>query len=198
MEATAASPTQAYPARLDIDYPEELNRLLPLVKWLLLIPHYFALFILYFAAMFAAIAGAFAVLFTGYYPPALFGFQLGVMRWWFRVTAYMYLMTDRYPPFSLVEEPDDPVRVEIEYPEDGVERWRPFVAWLLAIPYLIAAAVIGYIAQILVFFAFFAILFTKRFPRGMFDIVLVSQRWYLRGYAYALFMVKRYPPFVWD
>jgi hypothetical protein len=155
------------------------------------------LFILYFAAAFVWLAAFVMVLFTRNYPPALFQFMVGVMRWHERVTAYVYLMTDKYPAFALEAQPGEPVVLDIEYPQDGVDRWRPLVSWLLAIPYLIAASVIAYIAQLLVFFAFFAILFTRKFPRGMFDIVLVSQRWLVRGYAYAIFMVTRYPPFVW-
>jgi Domain of unknown function (DUF4389) len=199
MEAayTPQDPAADYPARVDIEYQEPLNRWLPLVKWLLAIPHYILLFILYFAAWFALIAAFFMVLFTRSYPPALFQFIVGVFRWHERVTAYIYLMRDEYPPFALEPEPGEPVTVDVEYPEDGVDRWRPLVAWLLAIPYLFVASIIAYIAQILVFFAFFAILFTRKFPRGMFDIVLVSQRWLLRGYAYAAFMVTRYPPWVW-
>jgi hypothetical protein len=148
-------------------------------------------------AYLALIAAFFVVLFTRRYPPAIFQFEIGVMRWAARVEAYLYLMTDTYPPFSLNPEPDNPVQFDIEYPEDGVDRWRPLVQWFLAIPYLIVASVISYVAQVLVFFAFFAILFTKKFPRGMFEIVEVSLRWLFRGYAYAGFMTTRYPPWVW-
>ncbi len=199
MEAasTPADPAADYPVRLNIAYEEPLNRFLPLVKWLLLLPHYIALFLLVIGAYLAAIGAFFAVLFTGRYPRGIFEFEVGVMRWALRVNAYYYLMTDHYPPFSLNPEPDYPAQLEIEYPEEGVARWRPLVQWLLAIPYLIAASVIGYIAQILVFFAFFAILFTRRFPKGMFEIVEVSLRWLFRSYAYAGFMTTRYPPWVW-
>jgi hypothetical protein len=199
MEAasTPADPAAGYPARLSVEYEEPLNRFLPLVKWLLAIPHYILLFILYFAAIFTLIWAFFVVLFTGRYPLQVFYFLVGVMRWSARVNAYVLLMTDRYPPFTLEADPEDTVKLEVDYPEEGVERWRPLVAWLLAIPYLIAASVISYIAQLLVFFAFFAILFTRRFPRGMFEIVEVSLRWIVRGYAYWAFMVTRYPPFVW-
>ena len=199
MEAASppADAAAGYPARLDIEYHEPLNRWLPLVKWLLAIPHYILLFILYFAAWFAVIAAFFVVLFTRRYPPGLFAFLLGVMRWHERVTAYVYLMTDEYPAFALEPVPADTVTVNVDYPENGVDRWRPIVAWLLAIPYVFVASIITYVAQILVFFAFFAILVTRKFPAGMFDIVLVSQRWLLRGYAYAIFMVTRYPPWVW-
>jgi len=90
---------------LEIDYPNvetDLNRWLPLVKWLLAIPHYIVLFFLSIAAFFAAILAWFAILVTGQYPRALFDFMVGVGRWWLRVTAYAFLLvTDRYPPFSL-------------------------------------------------------------------------------------------------
>jgi hypothetical protein len=91
--------------RLDIDYPDaerDLNRWLPLVKWLLAIPHYLILIILSAAAMFAVVIGWFAIVFTGRFPQGLFSFVVGVGRWWLRVQAYAFLLvTDRYPPFSL-------------------------------------------------------------------------------------------------
>jgi hypothetical protein len=90
---------------LDIDYPEverDLNRWLPLVKWLLAIPHYIVLFFLSIAAFFVVVIAWFAILFTGRYPRGLFDFVVGVGRWWLRVEAYAFLLvTDRYPPFSL-------------------------------------------------------------------------------------------------
>ena len=90
---------------LDLDYPnvkQDLNRWLPLVKWLLAIPHYIVLFFLGIAAVFAVIFAWFAILFTGRYPQSVFGFVEGVMRWWLRVEAYaLLLVTDRYPPFRL-------------------------------------------------------------------------------------------------
>jgi hypothetical protein len=197
MEAASTPSAAGYPARLTIAYEEPLNRFLPLIKWLLLLPHYFALFLLAIGAYLALIFAFFAVLFTGRYPRGIFEFLVGVMRWAARVSAYCYLMTDAYPPFSLNPEPGDPAQFEIDYPEGGVNRWRPLVHWLLVIPFVIAASVIHYIAQVLVFFAFFAILFTRRFPKGMFEIVEVSLRWLYRGYAYTAFMTTRYPPFVW-
>jgi hypothetical protein len=106
-------------------------------------------------------------------------------------------MVDPYPPFSLADDPSYPVRFDIAYPEDGVDRWRPFFAWLLAIPYLIVATILVYLAEILAFFAFFLILFTKKYPEGMFRIVLIAMRWQARGNAYAYFMTTKYPPFAW-
>jgi Domain of unknown function (DUF4389) len=89
------------PATLSIDEPGELNRWLPLVKWLLAIPHYVALFFLAIGAFFVVIIGFFAVLFTGKWPEGLRDYLVGVARWAHRVVAYTYFMTDEYPPFTL-------------------------------------------------------------------------------------------------
>jgi hypothetical protein len=99
------STDEAQSLRLEIPYPDartELNRWLPLVKWLLAIPHYFVLFFLFIAAFVCIVIAWFAILFTGRYPRGLFDFVVGVGRWSVRVTAYAFLLaTDRYPPFSL-------------------------------------------------------------------------------------------------
>ena len=170
---------------------------MPLVKWLLLIPHFIVLILLAIGALFAIFISFFAVLFTRRYPRGLFDYVVGVSRWAWRVQAYLLLMVDPYPPFSLEDDPSYPARFEIEYPEDGVDRWRPLFAWILAIPYLIIASILFYLAEILAFFAFFTILFAKKYPEGMFKIALVGLRWQARANAYAYWMTTKYPPFVW-
>lgn len=185
-----------YPLRADIDRQAEYTRFLPLVKWLLAIPHYIVLILLAIGAFFAIVIAWFAVVFTRRYPRSLFDYVVGVFRWSWRVIAYVLLMTDRYPPFSLQDDPTYPARFDIEYP-DEVDRWRPVVQWLLVIPYLLVANILAYLAYLLAFFAFFTILFTKRFPEGMFKIVLVALRWQARGNAYQYWMTTRYPPWVW-
>ncbi len=105
-------------------------------------------------------------------------------------------MTDEYPPFSLAHGPAYPARFELAYTEE-VERWRPLVAWLLIIPYAIVASLINIAAGFATLFAFFAILFTKRYPEGLFEIVLISTRWNARAAAYAYFALTRYPEFAW-
>jgi Domain of unknown function (DUF4389) len=89
------------PARLDIEEPGELNRWLPLVKWLLIIPHLIALFFVFIGVFFALIVGFFAVLFTGRWPEGVRQFVIGSCRWGERVFVYAYLMRDEYPPFAL-------------------------------------------------------------------------------------------------
>jgi uncharacterized protein DUF4389 len=189
-------PNPDYPVRLDVDYPDSLSRLLIFVKWLLAIPHYFALFFLAIGAYVVLIISWFAVLITGSYPEGMFNYMVGVIRWNARVQCYVFLMTDAYPPFSLDDDPNYPVRVEIDYPPQ-VARWHPLINWLLVIPYYFVAGILIFAAEIAVFIAWFAILITGRFPEGMFNFVTISFRWALRAGAYLYWMVEPYPPFVW-
>jgi hypothetical protein len=185
-----------YPARFEIAYPDELNRWLPLVKWLLVIPHFFALFFVGIGAFFVAIWAFFAVLFTGRWPRGAFDYLVGTFRWAYRVVAYFHLMTDAYPPFSLADDPRYPLRLDVAYPE-RIANWRPLVQWLLAIPYLVVAGVLYWLTGVLTIVAFFTVLFTKRIPRDLFELMVPGMRWNLRGNAYAYFTADRYPPFVW-
>ncbi len=191
---TPANPD--YPVRLEVDYPPRLSRLLIFVKWLLAIPHYIALFVLGIGAFVVLIVSFFAVLITGRYPEGMFNFMVGVLRWGTRVSCYLFLMTDAYPPFSLEDDPNYPVRLQIDYPE-RVARWRPLVNWILVIPAAIAAYVIVLIAYVAVFIAWFAILFTARFPQPLFNASLVWHRWQVRIGAFEYWMTEKYPPFVW-
>jgi hypothetical protein len=195
--ASARSPATDYPVHLDIDRQDDYSRFMPLIKWLLAIPHFIALIVLGIGAAIVAIISFFAVLFTGRYPEGMFNYMVGVHRWANRVLAYVFLMVDPYPPFTLEDDPSYPVRFDIDYPE-RVERWRPLLTWLLVIPFLIVAYFVYLLAEIMVFFAFFTILFTRQFPEGLFNIARIGLRWQARGNAYAYWLVTKYPPFVWD
>jgi hypothetical protein len=202
-------------ARLD----PPLSRWLWLVKWLLLIPHWIILAFLWIAFMVVTVIAFFAILFTARYPRGLFDFNLGVLRWNWRVAYYGYaaLGTDRYPPFSLGAEPDYPATLDIDYPE-RLSRGLVLVKWwLLAIPHyviiglfigftgyatarsgvVVSYAVTGLIAWVVLIVAV-GLLFTARYLPGLYDFALGMDRWVIRVGAYASLMTDEYPPFRMD
>ncbi len=202
MEATAAPPPppavpDQYPVRVSAERQEEYHRLLPLVKWLLALPHYVVLIFLGIGALIVHVIAFFAVLITGRYPRGLWDYVVGVLRWGLRVCAYIFLLTDRYPPFSLDDDIEYPARLVVDYPEH-VDRWRPLVQWLLIIPYYFVASILMYLAQLVAFIGVFVILFTKNLPEGMFKLILNPLQWSLRAQTYLYYLVTRYPPFEWD
>ncbi len=212
-----------YPVSVNARLDEGVSRWLWLVKWILLIPHFIVLVFLWLAFFVVTVLAFFAVLFTGRYPVGLINFNLGVIRWSWRVSYYGYsaLGTDRYPPFTLGRAPDYPATVDIAYPEQ-LSRGLVLVKWwLLAIPhYLILSALTGgavtatsarsdsgqwqsgsagiSLLGLCVLFAAIALLFTARYPGGLYDLAVGIDRWSLRVLAYAALMTDRYPPFRLD
>jgi hypothetical protein len=182
-----------YPLRYDVEYPEKLSRLLIFVKWLLVIPHFIILWALGYAVQVVQLVAFFAILFTRRYPRGLFDFVVNVYRWNQNATAYAALLRDEYPPFSW-DAGQYPVTFEIDYPEQ-LNRWLPLVKWLLAVPHYIVLIVLLVAALVVWIVAWFAILLTGSFPRGMFDFVVGVIRWNQRVNAYVLFMRDEYPPF---
>ncbi len=186
----------SYPLTYDVKYPEELSRWLIFVKWLLAIPHLIILYALSLAASVVMFIAWFAILFTKRYPRELFDFVVNVNRWSANLTAYILLMRDEYPPFSW-EPGQYAVTYEVEYPEE-LSRWLIFVKWLLAIPHLIVLMFLLIGAYVALIVAWFAILFTKRYPESLFRFVVGVTRWEVRVNAYANLMRDEYPPFSLD
>jgi len=197
--------TPSYPASITGELVPELSRWLWLVKWFLLIPHIIVLAFLWTALFVLTVIAFFAILFTGKYPRGIFDFNLGVLRWSWRVGFYSYnaLGTDRYPPFSLKEEADYPATLQIEYPE-RLSRGLVLVKWwLLAIPHFLLLALLSGgigartpgVSGLLVLFAGVVMLFGRRYPTEMYDLVMGINRWTIRVAAYALLMTDEYPPF---
>ena len=205
-----------YPVHVEAELDTHLSRWLWLFKWLLVLPHYFVLVFLWLAFVVLSVVAFFGILVTGRYPRNIFEFNVGVLRWSWRVAYYAYgaLGTDRYPPFTLHEVPDFPAHLEVEYPEH-LSRGLVLVKWwLLAIPHYIVVGLLvggtGYAVRagqdnpavwgagligLLVVVAGVLLLFTGRYPRPLFDLVLGLNRWVLRVAGYASLMTDRYPPF---
>jgi Domain of unknown function (DUF4389) len=209
-----ATPSEPYAARLDVDYPEQLDRLTTFFRVIWIVP------IAIIVSLLTATGNETVVTQTGERVTNSGGgissglwlatvlmivFRVRYPRWWFdfareltrfeaRVGAYLFLLTDRYP--STVEE--QAVHLEIDYPdvEQSLNRWLPLVKWLLAMPHYIVLAVLWLVAIVAVVVAWFAILLTGRYPRALFDFVVGVGRWSLRVGAYAFLLVTdRYPPF---
>jgi hypothetical protein len=189
--ATAAA---SYPVTFEVEYPERLSRGLIFVKWLLAFPHWLIVGIFGYLVELTTFISWFAILFTGRYPRALFDLAVMYFRWNTRMLAYVALLRDEYPPFSGGAEPEYPVRLNIEYPE-RLSRLLIFVKWLLAIPHLLILALLGLVAFFVYVIGWFAILFTGRLPRGLFDFLVGYGRWGLRVNAYILLLRDEYPPF---
>jgi len=214
-----ATQSESYPARLDIDYPEKLDRLSTFFRLIWVIP------IAIIWSLLSATSSSTVTVVTrtgevvsratstgGGIAAGLFGatllmilFRQRYPRWWFdfareftrfgaRVGAYLALLTDQYP--STVEE--QAVHLEFDYPDvkEDLNRWLPLVKWFLAIPHYIVLAFLAIGALFAIVIAWFAILFTGRYPRGLFDYVVGVGRWALRVQAYVgLLVTDRYPPF---
>ena len=214
-----ASPHDPDPVRLEATLEPALSRWLWLVKWLLVLPHLFVLLFLWVAFIAVSIIAFFSILFTGRYPRSLFEFNVGVLRWTWRVSYYSYaaLGTDRYPPFTLADITDYPAHLDIAYPERLSKGLVLVKWWLLAIPqYLVVGIFVGgaYTAWsvndqtaawgtggligLLVLIAAVVLAFTGGYPRPIFDFVLGLNRWVMRVVAYAALMTDRYPPFRLD
>lgn len=211
-----------YPARLWGHLDPVLSRWLWLVKWFLAIPHFIVLFFLWFAFFVVTVIAGFAILFTAQYPRSLFDFNVGVLRWTWRVAFYSYgaLGTDKYPPFTLAKT-DYPADFEVDYPE-RLSRGLVLVKWwLLALPHLIIISALTGTSTVrwtdpqtpgiryetgtgfsffgfLVFVAGVILLFSGRYQRPLFDLLLGLNRWIYRVITYTALMRDEYPPFRLD
>lgn len=187
-EATVAG-APGYPLRYDVEYPEKLSRWLIFLKWLFAFPHYVILYLV--PAGNLPIAALLMILFRRKYPRWWFDFLVSLLRYQYRVGAYLLLMRDDFPAL----EEEQAVHLDIEFPA-SLNRWLPLVKWILAIPHYIVLLALIIALYVVLIVAGFAILFTGRFPRGLFDFVVGVNRWGLRVVSYAFYLfTDEYPPF---
>lgn len=206
----------AHPLRLEGHLDPSLSRWQWLVKWFLAIPHFIVLSLLWVAFAVLTIVAFFAILFTGRYPRSIFEFNVGVLRWTWRVTYYATsgLGTDRYPPFIL-RATDYPATLEVAYPENLSRGLVLIKSWLLALPQLVVVGVLtaswgfggdngagflmsGGLLGILVLVAVVILLFTGRYPPRLHDLIVGINRWVYRVVVYVALMTDCYPPFHLD
>ncbi len=213
------TPSEFPVARLEVDYPEQLDRFTTLVRLIWAIPIVVILALLtangddtvtmvnqagetisrVSRSGIGITGGLFAatmlmIVFRQKYPRWWFDFARELTRFSARVAAYLFLLTDRYPS----TEDEQSVHLEIDYPdvERDLNRWLPLIKWLLAIPHYVVLVILVAVSFVVVVIAWFAILFTGRYPRGLFDFVVGVGRWGLRVDAYAFLLVTdTYPPF---
>ena len=184
--------------RSDIDAP---SRRLWLVKWCVLaVPHYPILIGLYLLYPLVTIAAGVAILFTGRYPRPLFDFNVGVLRWSWRLMNYRFPMnsTDKYPPFTLASVPDYPADLEVDYPESLTNRAVLLQRWLLGLPQIILCWSLEPFLQTLCVLNAVWLLCIGTINQGMFDLLLGIVRWRYRVAVYVSLMRDEYPPFRMD
>ena len=196
MESQTPTGETAYPVQFSVDYPDrDLNRLTTAFRLFMAIP------ILIVVASLGGEHGALLfipplllILFRQKYPRWWFDWNLELLRFENRIGAYLALLDDRYPS----TDEHQSVRLEFPYPdaERDLNRWLPLVKWFLAIPHYVVLVFLWLAALVSIILAWFAILFTGRYPRGLFDFVVGVGRWTNRVAAYAFVLVTdRYPPF---
>lgn len=196
-----------FPATLEIDYPSrELNRLTTLFRPFAVIPIAIVLGLISGSAIrgtkdcmlgtggIVFFATVLMLVFRQKYPRWWFEWNVGVTKFATRVWAYLALLRDEYP----ATDDDQAVHIAIPYPDarNGLNRWLPLVKWILAVPHYLVLCALAIAACVCVIVAWFAILFTGRYPHSLFDLVVGVFRWSLRVHAYAfLLTTDRYPPF---
>ena len=201
-----------YPVSLKVEYPERnLNRLITFFRIFTVIPILIILYLLMGASFQTGSKEAGTIvsgigliflplilmlLFRRKYPKWWYDWNLNFAKFSYRVASYFYLMTDVYP--STDEEQN--VQLEMAYPDaTRLNRWLPLVKWFLAIPHIIVLCFLGIAALVVIIIAWFAILFTGKYPKGLFDFVLGVMRWGFRVMCYAMIMITdKYPPFALD
>jgi hypothetical protein len=198
MEPTPAAPVVAYPVQVELNRGYDVANWRPLVNWLLVIPHLIVLYVLGIVFNILVIIAFFAVLFTKKIPTGIFGVMSMYHRYSWRVESFALFMRNEYPPFAFdttASDPGgDPAFFAIEEPAE-LNRWLPLVKWLLAIPHYIVLFVLFLAVIVVKIVAFFAILFTGKYPEGMRDFVVGVFRWQLRVQCYVYLMTDVYPPF---
>ena len=187
--------TSNYPVQLEIDAAAPQGRLSILFRLILVIPHTVILYFLGLAVWVVGVLAWFAIVFAGRFPEGLLRFTIGVTRWSTRANAYSSLLTGRYPPFSLDEESDYPVRLTVVEQIKGRHRLTALLRIILAIPHLVVLSILGFVAGLIQVAAWLAGIVLGRVPDGLHNFLYGYSCWNARFSAYLGLLVDEYPPF---
>ena len=193
---TVESP--GYPVRFEVDDVGPQGRLSILFRGILIIPHAIILTLLGWAVGIVITLGWFAIVFAGRFPASLLRFTSGFSRWAARANAYGSLLTGRYPPFSMEEEPDYPVRLVIPEQTHGRNRLTAFFRCLMFLPHEIVLGILSIVAGLVVMAAWLAGVVLGRVPGGLHNFLCGYTRWTARASAYGYLLVDDYPPFSFE
>jgi hypothetical protein len=207
-----------YPVTLKVEFPKKLSRLTTFFRLFMLIPQYFVFLFVSVAAWVVMFLSWWAILFTARYPRVFFNFVTWWVRWGTRLTGYTYLLTDKYPPFSGREEAGYPIVLGVKAPGElsrlttffrfplfpvptfslvkGWEiQWQPSAGMPMTIPHVVVLYFLNIAGFVILFLAWWAILFIGKYPRVFFDFIVWWFRWGTRVYAYSYLLTDKYPPF---
>lgn len=184
----------AYPLQIEVNYQEKRSRLTTFFRLLLVIPQIIVLFFVEIARSIATIIAWFALLFTGRWPQGLYNFCVGALRWQTRVSMYLYLLDDTYPPFNLDDDPAYPVRLHMT-PIDDYSRLKVLLRIFYIIPAYLIAYVIGIILSLVIFADWIIIVIAGRQPEGLQDVVRFCVTYLLRVQGLYGLITQTYPPF---
>ena len=187
-----------YPVQLELQNPLKVPRWVPLIAWLLVIPHVIVLYVLQLVLGVLHLVAFFTILFTAKIPKGLFDVMAMVLRYNWRVSSYLFFMRGKYPPFEFtpsdLDPGTDPAMMSVEYPPK-LSRLLIFVKWLLLIPHLIVILLLAIGSLFVLLIAFFAVLITGKWPQGLRNYMVGFMRWTTRVNAYWFLMTDKYPPF---
>jgi hypothetical protein len=199
VETSAPVPYSSYPVVVDLPREQPIARWRPLAHIFMAIPHIIVMYALSIVAGVMTFIGFFAVLFTKRWPASMLGLVVMYERYTLRVTSFILLMRESYPPFEFPQEltdpgDDPPARYTLEDPGE-LTRLAPLYQWFLAIPHYIVLFLLDIAAFIVYIAGWFVVLFTGRWPEGMAQFLISVVRWNARVTAYANFLTNQYPPF---
>jgi roadblock/LC7 domain-containing protein len=186
------------PVAVELDAPLEVANWRPLVQWLLAIPHWFIVSVLGAVSQLLVVISFFTILFTRKIPDGIYGFQAMYLRYSWRTMSYTLFMREAYPAFAFemqTEDPGEDPAVLSLAEQDELNRWLPLVKWLLLVPHFVALVVLAIGGFFVAIAAFFAVLFTGRYPEGMRRYLIGFERWSARVNAYLYLLRDEYPPF---